>query len=170
MSKYTIWQNYDVNVDDFREWLEEEFPDVDDEWEKQRLVDELNWLYLDDERSNLNVSCESEILVFGTLGLWDRKHRIYSEEPTTNISDMLHLGPDCDYAEFFVDEEGDFCSRQSHHDGTNIFVYRCWKPELSEEEREIFRDAIFARKCDKKMIAKYTNSLGPLVKKVYGWT
>ena len=71
MSKYTIWQNYDVNVDDFREWLEEEFQDVDDEWEKQRLVDELNWLYLDDERSNLNVSCESEILVFGTLGLWD---------------------------------------------------------------------------------------------------
>ena len=169
MEKLTIWQNYDLDVNDFREWLEDEFPDIDDEWEQQRLVEDLNWDYLDDERANLNVSCGTEILRFGDLGLWDGRVRTFSDTNTSTISDILYLHQDCEYGEFFVDEDGDLRSRQSHHDGTNCYLYRCWKPELTEEQREDFRDAIYARKCDEKMIAQFTNSIGPAVKAVYGW-
>lgn len=169
MKKLTIWQNYDVDANDYRDWLEEEFPDIDDEWEQQRLVEDLNLDYLEDERANLNVSCGTEILRFGDLGLWDGRVRTFTDTNSSTISDVLYLHQDCEYGEFFIDEDGDLRSRQSHHDGTNFYLYRCWKPELSEEQRENFRDAIYERKCDDKMIAQFTNSIGPVVKAVYGW-
>ena len=49
--RHIIWSN-DIDYDDWREDLEEQYPDLT-EAERMELMYELNGDYLDDERSNL---------------------------------------------------------------------------------------------------------------------
>lgn len=169
MTKHVIWQNYDVDPDDYQDFLEEYYPEVTDEYEKQRLVEDLNYEYLEDERLNLDIELGEQILIIADLGLWDGQHKGYRETIWSNIKDALQFESDCEYAKFFVDEYGDLCSKQSHHDGTHELLYRTWKPTLSFWEREKFLEAIVADQLTTSMIDQYTNSIGKKVMEVYGW-
>lgn len=51
---HLIWSNYNLDLDDWREDLLEEYPDAS-ESELYQLMDEHNSGYLDDERCNLNI-------------------------------------------------------------------------------------------------------------------
>ena len=66
--RHIIWSN-DIDYDDWREDLEEQYPDLT-EAERMELMYELNGDYLDDERSNLDIQLSRPILVVGDLGLW----------------------------------------------------------------------------------------------------
>ena len=66
--RHIIWSN-DIDYDDWREDLEEQYPDRT-EAERMALMYELNGDYLDDERSNLDIQLSRPILVVGDLGLW----------------------------------------------------------------------------------------------------
>ena len=67
--RHIIWSN-DIDYDDWREELEEQYPDLT-EAERMELMYELNSDYLDDERSNLDIQLSRPILVVGDLGLWN---------------------------------------------------------------------------------------------------
>ena len=71
--RHIIWSN-DIDYDDWREDLEEQYPDLT-EAERMELMYELNSDYLDDERSNLDIQLSrpfslSVIWGFGTAVAW----------------------------------------------------------------------------------------------------
>lgn len=64
--RHIIWSN-DIDYDDWREDLEEQYPDLT-EAERMELMYELNGDYLDDERSNLDTSYPVPFLLSAIWG------------------------------------------------------------------------------------------------------
>lgn len=163
---HTIWQNTGINIEDWSDFLEEEYPDVTDEYEQYRLVEEMNDEYLEDERANLNVSVGTPILVIADLGLWNGRHRGYKEIESGNIADCLYS--DCDYCNWYCDNH-DLRASMIHHDGTNNCLYRAWKPGLSYEQRDRFLEKLMNGTATSRDFTRYTRSLLPFVREVYGF-
>lgn len=162
----TIWSN-DVDVinsiiDDIRE----EYPEADD-YDLYRIAAELNDDYLEDERINLNIELRNPILIIADLGLWNGRHYGYSEIESGNISDCLYS--ECDYATWYVDDDGEFGCKAVHHDGTNFYRYRVWKDYLSDDEKDELKDKLFDGTAEEEDIEKYTDPLGKVIGDVYGW-
>ena len=114
--KHIIWSNENLDLDDWRDDLLEQYPDAD-EYELYRLMDETNGEYLNDERVNLNIQLSQPILVIADLGLWNGRRQGYKEIPSGNIRDCLYS--QYDYTTWYVDDKGDFRCRDIQHDGTN---------------------------------------------------
>ena len=53
--EHIIWSNTDINVADYADFLQEEYPEVTDPDKQYELCCVLNDDYLDDERANLSV-------------------------------------------------------------------------------------------------------------------
>ncbi len=164
--KHTIWSNIDLNLDDWIECLSENYPDVD-EYRLTEIMYEVNDENLMDERFNLNIECGSDIIVFGDIGTWQGRADGYKIIESGNIADCLYS--DCDLTEWYVDREGEFRSRQIHHDGTNHLYYRKFKNDLSYDDREDFLDKLSDGKATKEDIDHVTEKLGMRIAEVYGW-
>ena len=166
-----IWQNYDLNLEDWKEGLLEnrelnELPtDVDDDTLREEMY-ELNMNYLDDERMNLNIYTQGRIVCIAEVGLWDGKHSGYKLYDH-NIKDCLQFFSDCDYADFYLDRY-DFRCDQTHHDGSIFGIFRELKPSLSSNQVNNFLWKIYQGKVTQKDITRYTNSLNERIKKVLG--
>lgn len=167
-----IWQNYDLNLEDWKEGLLENreingLPtDVDDDTLREEMY-ELNANYLDDERMNLNIYTQGRIVCIADIGFWNGRklgYKLYGG----NIGKCLELFRDYDYADFYVDRY-DFRCRQSHHDASTYAVFRELKPSLSSDQTNNFLWKIYRGTVTKKDITRYTRSLAPYIKKVYGW-
>ncbi len=168
--KRTIWQNYDINLEDYQEFLEEEHPDVTDEYEKEKLVLQMNDEYLEEERADLCIELPEDIILIAHLGRWDRSPLAYKELKSNNLSDCLLFERNCDYAEWFIDNLNDLRSRQSHHDGDHNILFRMWRPGISEERKANFFNKIYSNKATRRDITRYTVSLGGYVDKAYDWS
>lgn len=164
MKKNIIWSS-DIDLKDWEDYLAEEYPNITDENKKYELVYEINDMYLEDERINLDIDLHDDIIIIADLGLWYGNVRGY-KEIKGNIAECLYT--ECDYAEWYCDRYNLHCNGY-HHDGSNHYMYRVWKDGLSEEQKDNFRNAIVKRKADSKMISRYTKSLRPYIAKVYGW-
>lgn len=167
-----IWQNYDLNLEDWKEGLLENrelnnLPtDVDDDTLREEMY-ELNNNYLDDERMNLNIKTEGRIVCIADLGFWNGRrtgYKLYGH----NVGECLEFFQDCDYADFYVDRY-DFRCKQTHHDASTYGVFRELKPSLSSDQVDNFLWKIYQGKVTQKDITRYTNSLKERIKKVYGW-
>lgn len=173
MKKRIIWQNTDIEInDDVREDYKECHDLTDEEMESvsdDTLYDwacETNAMWLDDERSNLNIHLHDSILVFANLGLWHGRVQAYKIVESGNIADCLECTDD--YMEFYCDDY-DMKAKGIHHDGTNYYTFRVWKEGLSEVQKENFLDKIYMGKSTHKDILRYTSSLRPYISAVYGW-
>ena len=72
--KYIVWSNWNLDIDDerwkdFFEQMEEDYIEnfgegMSDDEKWQMLYDEIN-MWLDDERANLNIKLNDEIIVLG---------------------------------------------------------------------------------------------------------
>lgn len=167
-----IWQNYELNLEDWKEGLLENrelngLPtDVDDDTLREEMY-ELNNNYLDDERINLNIYTQGRIVCIAEVGLWDGRrtgYKLYGH----NVGECLTFFSDCDYADFYVDRY-DFRCKQTHHDASTYAVFRELKPNLSSDQVNNFLWKIYQGKVTQKDITRYTNSLKERIKKVYGW-
>ena len=124
---------------------------------------ELQGIYLEDERQNLNVKTDGRILIIADLGLWNGRrqgHRILG----TKVSDILY--DMADYIEWYGDGHN-IKATAAHHDGTNYYEYR-----VIREDRNIqnLLDAIYnGEEITRKKLNYYTKSLYKDVAKVYGW-
>ena len=168
MERHVIWSNRNLDYEDWREYLEDEYPDPDfSEDERYRQMYEINDEYLHDERLNLNVKLYQPILVIADLGLWDGRRSGYKEIESGNISDCLYS--DCDSNEWYVDELGDLRCDASHHDGTNHYLYRVYKDGTSEEQRENLKEKIFRGNATRADITRIMRRLGDDIAKVYGF-
>lgn len=163
MRKHIIWSNRDLNVDDWKDFLEEEYPDVYDEYEQYRLIEEMNAQYLDDEYVNLDKFVDGRIIVIADLGLWHGRVSGY-KILNRNIRDIFSTGED--YTEWYSDGHN-IKATATHHDGTNYYEYR-----VIREDRNINKllDALYrGEELTRKKLNYYTKSLHPYVAKVYGW-
>ena len=101
--KHIIWSNYDLDYEDWKDDLEENYPELSEQ-ERITLMYEINGDYLEDERTNLNVQLSAPILVIGDLGLWYGRRMGYKEIASGKISDCLYS--DMDYSTWYVDRLG----------------------------------------------------------------
>ena len=172
MEMHTIWSNdYDVIESLEKEIMENpedfgvRYKDGDDLWE---TACEINAEYLGDEKANLNIDVGEEIIIIADLGLWDGRHQAYKLLHKMNIADCL-TGTCGDYVTWFVDDRGDLMCRDCHHDGTNLYTYRAWKPGISYAQRSYFMQKVAIGKATRKDITRYTQRIGDRVADVYGW-
>ena len=172
MQMNVIWSNeYDVIESMEKEIMENpedfgvRYKDGDDLW---ATACEINAEYLGDEKANLNIDVSEEIIIIADLGLWDGRHQAYKILHKTNIADCL-TGTCGDYVTWFVDDRGDLMCRDCHHDGTNLYTYRAWKPEISHAQRSYFMQKVAIGKATRKDITRYTQRIGDRVADVYGW-
>lgn len=163
---HLIWSNYNLDLDDWREDLLEEYPDAS-ESELYQLMDERNNSYLDDERCNLNIQMAMPIIIIGDLGLWNGRRTGYKDIPSGNIRDCLYS--DTDYTTWYVDRLGDLRCDAVHHDGTNHYLYRAFKPGVSEAQMDRLREKIYDGSVTRADITRVTQRLGDAIGKVYGW-
>lgn len=166
MKEHTIWQNIDINVEDWKDFLEEEYPEITDENKQYDLICDMNNKYLNDERMNLRDAEAGKIIAIADLGLWHGRRMGY-KEIKGGISDCLY--DDCDYCKWYVDNRGEFRFTGHHHDGTNHYIYREVKPEISDEQYDNFLNKIYNGNATRRDITRYTLKLGDRISKIYGW-
>ena len=167
MKMYTIWSNeYDVIESVAKDMME-----YDEILEWDHALDqayEVNAESLEDEKENLNIDVGEEIIIIADLGLWDGRHHGYKLLHKTNIADCL-TGTCGDYVTWFVDDRGDLMCRDCHHDGTNLYTYRAWKPGISEAQKENLLWKIRGGCAERRDITRVTQRIGNKVADVYGW-
>jgi hypothetical protein len=146
--------------------LEKLRTDLDEDELVQKMY-EINAEYLDDERANLDIQCNTDIIVFGNIGRWNGRAHGYKIIESGNIKDCLYS--ECDINEWYVDRDGDLCSTQIHHDGRNYLYYRKFKDDLSSDDREAFLDKFYEGKATQDDIDRVTDKLGGIIAQVYGW-
>ena len=161
--KRTIWQNINLKIEDWKDFLEEYHPDVDDEYEQMDLIREMNSEYLWDERANLNKKIDGRILVLGDIGRWNGRFNGY-KILDDNISSILET--DCDYCEWYSDGYN-IKFKGHHHDGINYAEYRVIREDRNIEN--LLDDIYNGKEISRKKLNYYTKSLHSYVAKVYGW-
>ena len=164
---HLIWSNYHIDYEDWREYLEEEFPDLSEDERYLKML-EINNDYLDDERVNLDIQLSQPIIAIADLGLWFGRRCGYKEIQSGNIRDCLYSN--YDYTTWYVDKLGDLRCDDVHHDGTNHYLYRVFKDDVSDTQRENLEDKLFRGVATRADITRVTRRLGDEIGKVYGWT
>ena len=169
MSKddYRIWSNADLDYEEWKDWMEEEYPTLSDD-ERVAMMYEENGHYLEDERLNLDIQLSQPILVVADLGLWNGRRMGYKEIPSGNIRDCLYS--DYDYTTWYVDRNGDFRCDDTHHDGTNHYLYRVYKDNVSQAQKDRLKEKIYNGTATRADIVRVTRRLGDEIGKVYGWS
>lgn len=164
--EHIIWSN-DINMEDWNDFLAEEYPDITEMDEKFNLVYEMNDMYLDDERLNLSDLVYDEIIVLGTLGRWNGTAHGYKIIESGKVSDCFYS--EDDIVTWYIDRYNNFRYTGIHHDGTNSYLYRAWRENISDEQKENFLDKIYYNKVTSKDITKYTKSIGKDIRNIYGF-
>ena len=167
VDRHIIWSNYDLDYEDWRDDLEAEYPDLT-EGERIALMYEINGDYLDDERMNLDVQLSQPILVIADLGLWHGRRMGYKEIASGRISDCLYS--DTDYSTWYVDRLGDLRCDAIHHDGTNHYLYRTYKPGVRQSKIENLKEKFYFGPATRADITRITRRLGDDIAKVYGFS
>ena len=164
--RFVIWSNYDLDYDDWKDDLLDEYPELS-ERERMELIYEINGDYLDDERNNLDIQLSQPILVVADLGLWYGKRMGYKEIKSGNIRDCLYS--DTDYSTWYVDQLGDLRCDAIHHDGTNHYLYRVYKDDVTETQIDNLLAKIYEGRATRKDITRITRRLGDEIAAIYGW-
>ena len=165
--EHIIWSNFDINVADYADFLQEEYPEVTDPDKQYELCCEMNYAYLDDERDNLDMELLHPIICIADLGRWNGRSMGYNMIESGNIADCLY-DPECDYCTWYVDRFNDLRFTGSHHDGTNYYLYRELR-DLSDKQMENFINKFHTGRLTRRDINRYTTSIGSHIQRVYGW-
>lgn len=135
--RHIIWSDISLDLDDWRESLEELYPGYSDD-ELYDIMVKSNAENLYDERVNLNIQLSQPIIVIGDLGRWNGRVAGYKMIDSGNIKDCLYS--DTDYTEWYVDKYGDLRADAVHHDGTNHYLYRVFKDGVTDMQIENLQD------------------------------
>ena len=162
--KHMIWSNSPDEISAIAEDLRNENPDLSESAAWEEAAD-TNSGYLDDELAALAVPV-GEILVLGDLGLWNGRKKVFKviRSKLSNAYDVT-----CgDYIDWYV-EDGEMKIDDTHHDGTNHYLFRAWKDGVDETKKGLLLHLLSNGFDDKKTLDVYTRPLGPDVAKVCGW-
>lgn len=165
--RHIIWSNHELDYEDWKDNLEKEYPDLSDD-ERYSLMYEINDGYLDDERVNLDIQLDTPILMIADLGRWNGRFPGYGEIKSGNIKDCLES--QMDYLTWYVDHLGDLRCDAVHHDGTNHYLYRCYKQGIRESQIDLLKAKILAGTATRTDITRVTRRLGDEIAKAYGFS
>ena len=122
--QHTIWSNVDLDVKDWEEGYREslEMNGFSDDEIAKKITDEnildfaieTNNMYIDDERDNLDVELPAEIIAIADVGRWNGRTTGY-KVIGKNVKDCLYS--ECEYAEWYVDQYGNFRFTGHHQIG-----------------------------------------------------
>ena len=163
---HIIWSDMDLDFDKQKAELQEQYPDASDDELLLRMY-ETNNDSLDDERSNLNIQLSQSIIVIADIGRWNGRFNGYRMIESGNISDCFQS--ECDMNEWYVDKNGDFRCKAIHHDGTNYYIYRTFKDNVTESQIENLQGKILDGTATRRDITRITKRLGDDIGAVYGW-
>lgn len=172
--KHIIWTS-EVNVDAWKDDLQAEHPEMDEN-EIANLAYELNGEYLNDERLNCaGIRFPNGVFIVADLGLWHgRRTGILPEHKVAAIHEVSDCFRSfCDGQSeltIYVDEKGDLRADEAHHDGTNHYIFRAYRPDVSDTQKENLEDLAYTQKDYEKTMKRLTYRLGDLIGDVYGWT
>lgn len=163
-----IFTDYETSMKDYSDL----FCDIEEETGKE-LSDPEKWdifcdeleTWLDAEKMNLDIPTSDRIIALADLGLWHGRVQGY-RLLESNVSSVFNISED--YNTYFCDKYN-LRSYHVHHDGTNWIIYRVFKENLSDIQKENFLEKVYTGKATKKDITRYTRSLLPVVSAVYGW-
>ena len=165
--RHVIWGNINLNLEDWIEDLKEDYPDLSDDGLEEKMH-EINNSYLEDERANLDIQLSQPILVIADIGRWNGRFQGYKEIKSGKINDCFHS--EADMCEWFIDETGDFQAKAIHHDGTNYYIYRVYKDDVSDEQKDDLKEKIFEGTVTRDDIEEITDCLGDVIAEVYGFS
>lgn len=158
--KHFIWSS-DIDLDDYRDFLAEAYPEVTDENEKYQIAYDLNDLSLQDEKTNLDVACK--IIGIADIGRWNGRktgYRLYD-----NLNEIFNV--DCDMATWYVENQT-LKADMIHHDGSNYVKYYVFNEDLKGAD-DFLEDLYQGNKISKSRFYKYCKSAGKVVKNIYGF-
>ena len=156
---HIIWTN-ELDYEDWREDLEEQYPDLTEE-QRINMMYEINDECFCDEQVNLSKELDGYILVYGTLGLWNGTRTGYKIIRENNLNAVME-GSFCDYLTWYVEGDEVKC-KDVHHDGTNVYTYRTQKIDPYDFEEYAWEHTM------EEAIEKYTEPLGHYVAEIYGF-
>ena len=165
---HLIWTS-DPDYEDWRADLETELPDASEE-ERRDFMLSANNDALQFEREELSHRYPREILVVADLGLWNGRRMAYREIESGKLADCFEPSRDTLDIRWYVDRNGDLRCDDSHHDGTNHYLYRVWREDVSENQKDRLRERIYRGTATRYDITRVTKRLGDEIGKVYGWT
>lgn len=145
--RHIIWSDISLDLDDWRESLEELYPGYSDD-ELYDIMVKSNAENLYDERVNLNIQLSQPIIVIGDLGRWNGRVSGYKMIDSGNIKDCLYS--DTDYNEWYVDKYGDLRADAVHHDGTNHYLYRVYTVDDIQHILKVSRTTVYELLKSKK--------------------
>lgn len=154
-----IWTN-DLNYDDWKDDLKDQYPDLTE----NQLIDlmyELNDEYFIDEQEMLDKQLGGDILVFGTLGLWNGTKTGYKIIKENNLNAIME-GHFCDTLTWYVEGKEVKC-KDVHHDGANYYTYRELTIDSYDFEEYVWEHTL------QEAIEKYSKPLGHYVAEIYGF-
>lgn len=166
-TKHMIWSNINLDVDDWKADFLERDPNMSENEMYQEMV-YLNDSNLEDRREDLDIGLGKPILVIADLGLWHGRKPGYKFIHSGNISDCFY--DDAEFCEWYVDGYGNMRGVAHHHDGTNHYLYRTIKDNISEERLDMLLDDIVKGRATSEKISATTESVGKYVANVYGWS
>ena len=134
-----------------------------EDYEVQERFMEDVWDMYDCEKANLDKTLPNNIIAFGTAGLWNGRKNA-GKIMGNNLNEILYTG-DCDDISVTYDRYN-VHSTLAHHDGRHSMTYRMVKEGVDADW--LLEKQVYGGGLSKNDISKYTTSLVPFIKEVYG--
>lgn len=169
---YTSEIDWDVAEEQLKEHYEaNDIPEEDWDLSERCVADyayECNrdWMY--DEKLNLYVPLDGQVIALADLGFWNGRRSGY-KLLDENLNSIFQMCDGYDDVEFWCDRY-DVCAALHHHDGSHYITFRELRTDKFEPERiDKFLDKLYEGTATERDISRHTRSLRPKVAKVYGW-
>lgn len=165
-----IWQDisfYDSKtIEKWKKEVQEDYPDYTDEEIMDIIYEDISMCYDEEVYDLSQISLPEDIICIGRLGLWNGTFDGYKEYPDLKSCFSGHDGD----LKFYVDENGDLRAELAHHDGTNHYLFRMWRSNVSETSRENLIDKIYYRKYSQADVSRSTVRIGDFIGERFGWS
>ncbi len=165
-SKYVIWSNLDLKLDDWRERVLENNPELSgDESAMEKRMGELNNLLLLDARINFDEELDGPILAIGEVRVGEESAPVYKLYPSGNPSAIFYT--DSIGAEWYVDTDGELKSLHRYPGGTVQVRYRVFKQNTEPAIQQRLMELIGGGLAPEELIREHTDRLGDHAAKIY---
>lgn len=164
----TLFKSAGLDLEQAEQWARENLKENGiDEPSDEEVNDEvysLEEMNYDDARLNLNKRLNGRIVAIADVGTWRGRFSGY-KLMGSNLNEVLDFGS-CDYINVYADQYN-VKADMYHHDGVHHVEYR----ELKENTNyDLLLDKLYDQEeVTREDIRKYTKSLRPYIKQVYGF-